>query len=120
MLETMMYSYFLENMIGSVTALHVVCVHRKNLTGVKIAYYTENAAVFMFTGEPDECLLSNRSSEQPDWRIKYHGDYKGATMPVCSQDLFCWAFQVARGMEYLASRKVRRIITVPNMIIGNN
>jgi hypothetical protein len=62
------------------------------------------------TGEPDECLLSNSSSEQPDWRVKYCGDYKGSTMPVCSHDLFCWAFQVARGMEYLASRKVRQIL----------
>ncbi|KAJ4451405.1 hypothetical protein ANN_02867 [Periplaneta americana] len=55
------------------------------------------------TGEPDECLLSS-SSDQPEWRVKYRGDYKGSG-PVCSQDLFCWSFQVARGMEYLASRK---------------
>jgi hypothetical protein len=81
--------------------------------------YIENIAVFTFAGEPDESLLSNSSSEQPDWRIKYHGDYKGTTMPVCSQDLFCWAFQVASGMEYLASRKVRRIITASNIITGN-
>jgi hypothetical protein len=96
MLETMMYSCLLEE-----------------LTGVMIACYVENFDVFMFTGEPDECLLSNSSSEQPDWHVKYHGDYKCTPMPVCSQDLFCWAFQVARGMEYLVSRKVRRIITAP-------
>jgi hypothetical protein len=65
----------------------------------------------MFTGEPDECLLSSGSSEQPNWRVKYGSDYKGTTMPVCSQDLLCWAFQVARGMEYLASHKVRKIFT---------
>jgi hypothetical protein len=65
--------------------------------------------VFMFTGEPDEGLLSDSSSEQPDWRVKYHGDYKGTTMPVCSQDLFCWSFQVARGMDYLVSRKVKKL-----------
>lgn len=92
----------------------------EELSDIMIPCYVGNTGVFMFTGEPDECLLSNSSSEQPDWRVKYHSDYKGTTMPVCSQDLFSWAFQVARGMEYLASRKVRRIITAPNMIIAEN
>jgi hypothetical protein len=64
----------------------------------------------MFAGELEECLLSSGSSEQPNWRVKYSSDYTGTTMPVCSQDLFCWAFQVARGMEYLAFRKVRKIL----------
>jgi hypothetical protein len=72
----------------------------------------------MFTGDADECLLSNSSSEQPDWHVKYRGDYKGVTMPVCSHDLFCWAFQVARGMEYLASRKVRQILLMCNIVMG--
>ena len=62
------------------------------------------------TGEPDKCLLSSGISEQPNWRVKYGSDYTGTTMPVCSQDLLCWAFQVARGMEYLVSRKVRKIV----------
>jgi hypothetical protein len=65
----------------------------------------------MFTGQPKECLLSSGSSEQPNWRVKYGSDYTGTTMPVCSQDLLCWAFQVSRGMEYLASRKVRKIVS---------
>ncbi|PNF14062.1 hypothetical protein B7P43_G03563 [Cryptotermes secundus] len=57
------------------------------------------------TGEQDECMLSNNSI-QPEWRSNYRGDYKGTTRPVCTHDLLCWAFQVARGMDYLASRKV--------------
>jgi hypothetical protein len=57
-------------------------------------------------GESDEYVLSNNSI-QPEWRSNYRGDYKGKTNPVCSHDLLCWAFQVARGMDYLASRKVR-------------
>jgi len=63
------------------------------------------------TGEPDECSLSSGISEQPNWRVQYGSDYTGTTMPVCSQDLLCWAFQVARGMVYLVSRKVRKIVT---------
>lgn len=33
-------------------------------------------------------------------------DYKGPARTVTTSDLLCWCFQVARGMEYLASRKV--------------
>jgi hypothetical protein len=63
--------------------------------------------IFVFTeGEQDECMLSNNSI-QPEWRSNYRSDYKGTTRPVCTRDLLCWAFQVARGMDYLASRKVR-------------
>jgi len=58
------------------------------------------------TGEQDDYVLSNNSI-QPEWRSNYRGDYKGTTNPVCTHDLLCWAFQVARGMDYLASRKVR-------------
>ncbi|XP_021928983.1 vascular endothelial growth factor receptor 2-like isoform X4 [Zootermopsis nevadensis] len=57
------------------------------------------------SGEQDEYMLSNNSI-QPEWRSNYKGDYKGTTSPVCTRDLLCWAFQVARGMDYLASRKV--------------
>jgi len=62
------------------------------------------------TGERDECLLNSGISEEPNWHVKYGSDYTGTTVPVCSQDLLCWAFQVARGMEYLVSRKVRKIV----------
>ena len=32
--------------------------------------------------------------------------YKGPSRSVTTTDLLCWAFQVSRGMQYLASRKV--------------
>ncbi|XP_020711039.2 vascular endothelial growth factor receptor 1-like [Athalia rosae] len=44
---------------------------------------------------------------QPGWRSNYRGDYKEKKVRlICTQDLVCWAWQVARGMEYLSSRNV--------------
>lgn len=45
---------------------------------------------------------------QPEWRSNYESDYSEgrSPRPLCSRDLLCWAFQIARGMDYLASRKV--------------
>lgn len=57
-----------------------------------------------FLGE-DGVTLSNNSI-QPEWRSNYKGDYKGNVKPISTSDLLAWSFQVARGMEYLASRKV--------------
>nr|XP_033335512.1 vascular endothelial growth factor receptor 1-like [Megalopta genalis] len=46
------------------------------------------------------------ASSQPGWS-NYRGDYKDSNVkPICTQDLLSWAFQVARGMEYLSQRRV--------------
>ncbi|KAJ3659798.1 hypothetical protein Zmor_011468 [Zophobas morio] len=50
--------------------------------------------------------LSKEETPQPDKDANYQGDYQDMNKPVCTRDLLLWSFQVARGMEYLASRKV--------------
>ncbi|XP_025418891.1 vascular endothelial growth factor receptor 1 isoform X3 [Sipha flava] len=46
-------------------------------------------------------------ADEPEWRSNYRGDYNNLIIkPLCTHDLLCWSFQVARGMEYLASRKI--------------
>ncbi|XP_063227857.1 vascular endothelial growth factor receptor 1-like isoform X2 [Bacillus rossius redtenbacheri] len=58
------------------------------------------------TGDEESPMLSN-NSVQPGWRSNFHGDYPhGNISAIFTRDLLCWAFQVARGMEYLAGRKV--------------
>lgn len=60
------------------------------------------------SSQPDGCVLLSNNSMQPGWRSNYHGDYKDSNLkPICTQDLLSWAFQVARGMEYLSQRRVR-------------
>ncbi|XP_049697170.2 vascular endothelial growth factor receptor 1 isoform X2 [Helicoverpa armigera] len=57
-----------------------------------------------------ELLEASESYVQPEWRSNYESDYcfDGRNpRPLTSRDLLVWAFQIARGMEYLASRKVR-------------
>ncbi|XP_045763363.1 vascular endothelial growth factor receptor 1 isoform X3 [Maniola jurtina] len=53
--------------------------------------------------------VSETGYVQPEWRSNYETDYvfDGRNpRPLTSRDLLAWAFQIARGMEYLASRKV--------------
>ncbi|XP_032511632.2 vascular endothelial growth factor receptor 1 isoform X2 [Danaus plexippus] len=53
--------------------------------------------------------VSETGYVQPEWRSNYEGDYNydgRSPRPLTSRDLLAWAFQIARGMEYLASRKV--------------
>ena len=67
-------------------------------------------------------LTSNPSNASgnayPPWRSNYRGDYRDLPeQPLCTRDLLCWAFQIARGMDYLARRKVCYRTKDPNCVI---
>ena len=74
---------------------------------------TENAALVPENQPPESRERVSRSYSSasrlsgPGWRSNMRGDYRGQDMsPVCTKDLLCWAYQITRGMEYLASKKV--------------
>ncbi|XP_050295850.1 vascular endothelial growth factor receptor 1-like [Anthonomus grandis grandis] len=68
----------------------------------------------------DSVILSNNSVE-PEWRLNYKGDYKDHVKPISTKDLVAWSFQVARGMEYLASRKVLHgDLAARNILLADN
>ncbi|XP_022195645.2 vascular endothelial growth factor receptor 1 [Nilaparvata lugens] len=40
---------------------------------------------------------------------------------ICTDDLFCWAYQIARGMEYLASKKIiHGDLAIRNVLLANH
>ncbi|XP_014355905.2 vascular endothelial growth factor receptor 1 isoform X2 [Papilio machaon] len=70
----------------------------------------ETDNTFLNTGNTNRSgrKVSETGYVQPEWRSNYESDYSDgrAPRPLFSRDLLAWAFQIARGMEYLASRKV--------------
>ncbi|XP_017068456.2 LOW QUALITY PROTEIN: platelet-derived growth factor receptor alpha-like [Drosophila eugracilis] len=64
----------------------------------------DTCATVMTTVPEDDQVMSNNSI-QPAWRSNYKTDTTEA-MTVTTVDLISWAFQVARGMDYLSSKKV--------------
>jgi serine/threonine protein kinase len=49
----------------------------------------------------------NSSCSSSEQQANYRGDYQHMEVrAIKTTDLLCWSFQIARGMEYLASRKV--------------
>lgn len=67
---------------------------------------SENPETSSLGTESDDRSIAE--DDEPEWRCNYYGDYATAVIkPFTTHDLICWAFQVARGMDYLASKKVR-------------
>ncbi|XP_033173386.1 vascular endothelial growth factor receptor 1 isoform X9 [Drosophila mauritiana] len=82
---------------------------RAGRTGSGSATYSydrqmDTCATVMTTVPEDDQIMSN-NSVQPAWRSNYKTDSTEA-MTVTTVDLISWAFQVARGMDYLSSKKV--------------
>jgi hypothetical protein len=47
------------------------------------------------------------SGNAAHWPTNYRGDYRDQpARTICTHDLICWAYQIARGMAYLAKKKV--------------
>ncbi|XP_014228085.1 vascular endothelial growth factor receptor kdr-like isoform X1 [Trichogramma pretiosum] len=75
-------------------------------------------------GNVNDGLVDSVGSQQqqPEWSTNYQGDYKERNVkPICTQDLLLWAFQVARGMEYLCKRKVLHgDLAARNILLAEN
>lgn len=67
------------------------------------------AAFFPSKVDEDNVMfnLQTNSTYESSWGFNYQGDYNDHNLkPISTQDLLAWAFQVARGMDYLSKRKV--------------
>ncbi|XP_077296631.1 vascular endothelial growth factor receptor 1-like [Arctopsyche grandis] len=68
-------------------------------------------------------MIKSSGSVQLECRSNYSGDYNynKDVLPISTQDLLEWSFQVARGMEYLAKRKVLHgDLAARNILLADN
>ncbi|KAL1506846.1 hypothetical protein ABEB36_006133 [Hypothenemus hampei] len=96
--------------------------NRRSARSQSIQDYRDTVNTQITSIGDDSVMLSNsNNSVQPEWRLNYKGDYKGHVKPISTKDLLTWAFQVARGMEYLASRKVLHgDLAARNILLADN
>jgi serine/threonine protein kinase len=60
---------------------------------------------FGFQGSPETSMLSDPSESQSFWQYQQDPDVT-LTRSISTRDLISWSYQIARGMDYLASKKV--------------
>ncbi|KAK6637652.1 hypothetical protein RUM44_008074 [Polyplax serrata] len=67
-------------------------------------------------------IFSTGSDNNPDWCANLKGDYlKNSIDMLSTSTLVCWAFQIARGMEYLSSRRVLHgDLAARNILLAEN
>ncbi|XP_076382328.1 vascular endothelial growth factor receptor 1 [Megalopta genalis] len=113
----------LDLSIGLLTKIGGVCVTNSNNRNSESdsvqchAQATDSQGVDMSAGDS----VLNSASTQPGWS-NCRGDYKDSNLkPICTQDLLSWAFQVARGMEYISQRKILHgDLAARNVLLADN
>lgn len=65
---------------------------------------------------------SSGNQPYPPWRSNYRGDYRDLPeQPLSTRDLLCWSFQIARGMDYLARRRILHgDLAARNVLLADN
>ncbi len=58
-----------------------------------------------YQGSPETSVLSDPSESQSFWQYQQDPDVT-LTRSISTRDLISWSYQIARGMDYLASKKV--------------
>ncbi|XP_063699652.1 vascular endothelial growth factor receptor kdr-like isoform X2 [Culicoides brevitarsis] len=86
--------------------------------------YVRHSGFAVDSANTEATLLSRGDESERPLSSGYQSEYRGPVRNVTTSDLVCWSFQVARGMDYLASRKVlhgdlaaRNILLCDNNIV---
>jgi hypothetical protein len=64
---------------------------------------------------------SGEGLQEPEsfWAYQQDPDTNTHALTMCTADLISWAFQIARGMDYLTSRKVSLLKKRKKQVYGN-
>jgi len=77
-----------------------------NLTKDGTGYHQYADTIAVIT--PSSVELDNQQEMPPDWSLNYQADVQDEVQHpfISTRDLISWSFQIARGMDYLVSKKV--------------